>query len=274
MRVLCNVPLEHLALDDLPTYTALSYMWGEEEDKQPLLVGETQLDVSRNLVSAFRSLRRLGYRRVWADAICINQQDLQERSQQVLRMDSIYQSAQSVVAWLADDGDWHIQAFPVFDAIRSMRNATVDTIDGQEASRVLAWDDNCLKAMTHFFENPYWSRVWIIQEVAYGKDVDIVWGSERIPFSCLDRTMELVRKHLNYGVTIGIHRVGNIVATRSRIWNSEAIGLLDVLQRSFRSKSTESLDRVYGLSLKSREATFAIFTTIINTTTPNLVYDL
>lgn len=39
----------------------------------------------------------------WVDALCINQDDLEERSGQVLRMTSIYRSAFRVVAWIGSE---------------------------------------------------------------------------------------------------------------------------------------------------------------------------
>jgi len=40
---------------------------------------------------------------VWIDAICINQDDLDERSSQLQIMGDIYSQAQDVVIWLGDD---------------------------------------------------------------------------------------------------------------------------------------------------------------------------
>jgi hypothetical protein len=43
---------------------------------------------------------------LWADAICINQEDLQERKQQLGLMGSIFSNAKYVIAWFgSDDGD-------------------------------------------------------------------------------------------------------------------------------------------------------------------------
>ena len=44
-------------------------------------------------------------RTLWIDQICINQTDLQERSEQVRIMRQIYSKAQLVILWLGEDGD-------------------------------------------------------------------------------------------------------------------------------------------------------------------------
>jgi hypothetical protein len=44
---------------------------------------------------------------LWADAVCINQEDLEERGQQVKMMGSIFRNVNHVAAWLGeeDEGD-------------------------------------------------------------------------------------------------------------------------------------------------------------------------
>ncbi|KAF2849384.1 hypothetical protein T440DRAFT_351007, partial [Plenodomus tracheiphilus IPT5] len=84
-------------------YDAISYVWGA-----PLLVfplyhvnDGSQIFVTENLDAA---LRRLGHHlddtRLWADAVCINQQDQEEKALQIPRMVDIFRSASKVVAWL------------------------------------------------------------------------------------------------------------------------------------------------------------------------------
>lgn len=54
-----------------------------------------------------RIMREAGTRLFWADAICINQADIQEKATQIPRMNSIYSSAVEVFAWLGTiQEDW------------------------------------------------------------------------------------------------------------------------------------------------------------------------
>ena len=43
--------------------------------------------------------------RLWVDALCINQSDLEERAQQVLRMREIYAKAKYTLVWLGPEAD-------------------------------------------------------------------------------------------------------------------------------------------------------------------------
>jgi hypothetical protein len=85
-------------------FEALSYAWGTTVDPVNIFVGKTgyhTLSVTQNLAEALPYLRYEKRPRVlWIDAICVNQQDLEERSSQVKRMPDIYSRATRVVVWL------------------------------------------------------------------------------------------------------------------------------------------------------------------------------
>ena len=84
-------------------YIALSYVWGDTHTKQEIFVNGISMQVTHNLEAALRRLRdccriKQGFK-VWVDAICINQSNIVERSEQVGKMRDIYASA------------WHIVVF-------------------------------------------------------------------------------------------------------------------------------------------------------------------
>src|ERR1700728_3142249 len=77
--------LRHVSLDDNPKYTALSYTWGNPDITRPISLDGYCVNVTTNLKSALLHLREKAQERTfWIDAICINQSDLTEPSQQVL----------------------------------------------------------------------------------------------------------------------------------------------------------------------------------------------
>ncbi len=95
--------LIHVALGDDPAYEALSYVWGNAERTNSILLNGTGFQITKNLHDALRVLRLPGaHRDLWVDAICINQDDIPERNQQVTCMMSIYKHAQRVVVWLGE----------------------------------------------------------------------------------------------------------------------------------------------------------------------------
>jgi hypothetical protein len=83
------------------TYEALSYTWGSKHTTDTILLDGKPFLVTSNLNDALRRLRHPDESRtLWVDAICINQQDNTERSQQVGLMRRIYNQASKVVIWL------------------------------------------------------------------------------------------------------------------------------------------------------------------------------
>jgi hypothetical protein len=84
-----------------PKYEALSYTWGEEDATEVIKLNGRDFRVRKNLHDALHQLRSNTEKRAsWGDAICINQEDIQERSSQVSIMAFIYSRAQRVLVWL------------------------------------------------------------------------------------------------------------------------------------------------------------------------------
>jgi Heterokaryon incompatibility protein (HET) len=86
----------------LPPFHALSYVWGEPARTHEIIIDNKRLLITANLYGPFRDLQRtsFGAIQIWADAICICQDDPAERSAQILLMREIYHSAAEVKIWL------------------------------------------------------------------------------------------------------------------------------------------------------------------------------
>lgn len=92
----------------LPPFFALSYVWGDPARTHEIIIDGKRLGITENLHTMLRELQpsSLGVIRLWADAICICQDDLAERSSQVLLMREIYHAAADVKIWLGpSNGD-------------------------------------------------------------------------------------------------------------------------------------------------------------------------
>ena len=90
-------------------YEALSYVWGSPDKPNSITIDQAELPITISLFSALKHLRDRHFERVmWIDAICINQNNLEERAEQVQLMAKIYGRANRVIVWLgeaADDSD-------------------------------------------------------------------------------------------------------------------------------------------------------------------------
>src|SRR3954471_4616946 len=95
---LVHTTLERAREDIIDHYTALSYVWGDPDDRTPIFIEGLPIHVTKNLDDALRHIRDpTRVLCIWADAVCINQNDIVERNQQVAQMGEIYKSAHHTV---------------------------------------------------------------------------------------------------------------------------------------------------------------------------------
>ncbi|KAF6830938.1 heterokaryon incompatibility protein [Colletotrichum musicola] len=229
VQVSCNLHI--VSLDDDPYFIALSYVWGDPSVTEEIVLDGVKTAVTTNLSSALKHVkkhwteinaasgrpREAGQFRIWADAVCINQQDGTEKSQQVALMRDIYTSADSVFAWLSpEDGDTS-HALETLGKIFEIVDAYVDTKTGRPAEvegpdwvdvtydivktaewvplavAVLRWalhldleqgaifaPGDSWTALLHLSELPFWYRVWILQELALARSLHYMCPSARI----------------------------------------------------------------------------------------------
>ena len=183
------------SLNDHPPYEALSYAWGSF-DKTPCLVNIDgyHFEVTTNLFSSFYYLRRQGETRAfWIDSICIDQDDTDERSSQVQLMRDIYKSARRAVVWLGDETLWSNRLFQFLKSMDKARGWEVGNEKSKTAfksSRAeLQWrlstDQHVQRIVERglygdIAQRPFWSRIWIVQEVALASDVVVQCGEDEM----------------------------------------------------------------------------------------------
>lgn len=96
--------LEHKNLASRPKFDALSYVWGSSVTTDEITCDSKPRQVGRNLHEALKRLRLPDKERVlWIDALCINQADNKEKTQQVRIMGEIYSRARNVFIWLGNN---------------------------------------------------------------------------------------------------------------------------------------------------------------------------
>ena len=86
----------------LPIFIAVSYVWGTPTRSREILLDGKSLPITSNLYDALRAMQKdaTSEIQVWADAICINQDDLAERSAQIVLMCEIYHASSEVRIYL------------------------------------------------------------------------------------------------------------------------------------------------------------------------------
>ena len=168
---LLNAHLEQEAQQPQPTnkegYQALSYAWGGATYTAPILCNGQILEVTQNLHEALLYLRHRKTRRLWIDAICIDQTNFQERAEQVLLMNIIYQEATRLIVWLGAGNGASDKAFHFLNRLGTSVESLIES--WLDLRRYISQHEEDLTALYHLLQRPSFSRTWIIQEVVFAK---------------------------------------------------------------------------------------------------------
>jgi len=164
----------HGILDWIMQYKALSYVWGSGWDNvSHILVDDKYvLRILPNLDIALRHLRsQEAPRTLWVDAICINQESIEERNTQVAIMLDVYARAQNVQIWLGP--------------------ADADSIMGMEVLKYFAentlhepapWDQReegtFCQALSNILQRGWFHRVWVVQEACVSRKSIMTCGND------------------------------------------------------------------------------------------------
>lgn len=165
------------------SYAALSYTWGSDrEEQETILINGQPFKVRQNLYEFLRHARKhLADKPLWVDAICINQEDVEEKNRQVKMMWRIYTETREVLVWLGPKVDH------VGHAIRRMQKY-VDMNDAEMAISS-ARDDEFWEGFHAINTAMYWDRVWVIQEFTLPEKGRIICGDRWVTFATFQDTI-------------------------------------------------------------------------------------
>lgn len=147
---------------EFPEYTTLSYCWGNGDETESIFINGRIVNITRSLFEAMQELRRREFSRLWIDAICINQNDVTEKSHQVRRMGDIYLNATQTIAWLGRENLYPDEIHTVLALLASDQfddNAKEEMMEIRSADPfppTNSSESTNLKAIDAFLDIPYW----------------------------------------------------------------------------------------------------------------------
>ncbi|KAJ9652678.1 hypothetical protein H2198_008081 [Neophaeococcomyces mojaviensis] len=192
-------------LDDQPfskEFFAVSYVWGN-----PAAVCETEINgtaarIGESLHAALSSIRNnTRFRILWVDALCINQSDNKEKSWQVQQMAAIYSRARATISWLgppSQDSNLALETLTELDKKTSRLSWFIREAKegGRPPSKIknmalqIAGDSSRWNAIVNMCARPYWTRIWIFQEMACTRDRYFLCGDSVV--KDIDRSIALL----------------------------------------------------------------------------------
>ncbi|PMD30241.1 hypothetical protein L207DRAFT_520360 [Hyaloscypha variabilis F] len=182
---------ETVSLLDKPKYNAVSYAWGDFTDTVEIICNVTVVQITKAVESALRHLRDKiptwdSWNDLWIDGLCINQNDLQERSKQVLIMDSIYRQACCTIVWLGEEAEDSAYAMSMIK-----RLGADSELDGSKPETWLQisdlFEERFWTSIDCLFGRRFWDRLWVLQETTVATGIIIMCGNDEVDWVDLDR---------------------------------------------------------------------------------------
>jgi hypothetical protein len=182
-------------LNTRPAYEAVSYVWGEPQYRKSIVCDGRLLQITPSLHEVLQRFRdTVKIRVLWADAICINQNNTAERSHQVSLMGKIYSHAARVLIWLGQDeyGD----AEDVFNFVHEMNEFYDDQLNQLGSLQAVLvtqhegfdkFNPKTRKSLSMMMKRTWFNRVWVIQEVGSASRATIYVGELETEWAALMR---------------------------------------------------------------------------------------
>ncbi|KAI0424857.1 heterokaryon incompatibility protein-domain-containing protein [Xylaria sp. FL1042] len=260
--IVCEISVA--ARSDNPDYEALSYAW---DDRPPftIQVSGSEVKVTPRLYNALRQLRLPDRpRNLWIDQLCIDQWNLDEKAQQVRLMRSTYTGCSRCLVWLGmPPADiTAADAKNAFDIVRYLAAAltavdmNIMPLPSAVADDRLAFNRamNALRAVIHG-HNPWWNRVWTVQEAALPDEVLVLYGKVTLPWDVITKATNtwttkgipwplrqmLSSEQYNYVGSLMVHSIW-VNVTKKRYDNP-----LETINRWRFRLATDPRDKAFGL---------------------------
>ncbi|VUC28676.1 unnamed protein product [Clonostachys rosea] len=166
-------------------YHAVSYVWGDpEQPKVEILTPNGVLSVHESIHQALGRLRKQDEPVIlWADAICINQKNNQEKANQLQLLPCIFQSAASTLAILGQDqkSETAIEEIAELNKRVNARGLILDCSPDEATD----WHDSTLQHLYTIFSHPWFERAWIVQEAVASPSVTLICGKYAVDWDGL-----------------------------------------------------------------------------------------
>ena len=202
---------------DHPHYDCLSYTWGNplakchgreaytELDEEPDWRSRTHhivcdggyLPITRSLRDALWGLTQSPAKnklfRIWIDAVCIDQDNVLERSKQVLFMHDIYRLAQSVIVWLGPQTRSLYLAIQAMEALSSVSEDQFASMQDYTFTQQFPYGllaiplikSEAWEACMEFFARSWFGRAWIFQEAVLARQIQVICGRSELPWAMI-----------------------------------------------------------------------------------------
>ncbi|ORY18413.1 heterokaryon incompatibility protein-domain-containing protein [Clohesyomyces aquaticus] len=276
--------LWHATLGACRPYEALSYVWGNPNFTEHILLNGIEFMITPSLSSALQHLRLpTEERTLWIDALCINQSDLDERREQVGYMRQIYSNCTLDILWLGLEREEYLRGMEIINRVQGLKPEEIESLgwkseyhyrpemleSGEVQDEDMAYrkewgvtESDKMAVLALLVLNPVWSRVWIVQEIACAPKVILHCGRTTLDWGLVEGILDGIETyndafhgafcHSHHWMWKHLFSTAKMVANQRAMITRMSSGgseshIFDVLARFKHTQSTDPRDKVYGL---------------------------
>lgn len=242
--LICRI--DELRIESDEGFQALSYTWGEPSFTETLIVDKICfLRITPNLRDALRRFRLPSdSRRLWVDAVCINQKDEEEKGKQIPFMDVIYRGASAVLVWL---GNYPTQAACLRSIAAYARRVGKERGPDSRVGR--QEHSELLMSVSSLVQLPWFSRRWIVQEAVLNPDVLLCCCDEELSWVRLANCLGMISNPPPHMTSL------NTVLAMANLWKRWVLhsdvarnnGIFDLLEAFDHFQCFDDRDRLFAL---------------------------
>jgi WD repeat-containing protein 55 len=261
---------EHALDDRSMTFIAMSYFWGDPTPTHRIWSPDQEyIEMNGSAARMIDWLAREEWGAwYWIDAICIDQNNLDEKGQQIPLMRDVYSKAEEVYAYLGGDSESVKKGFSFI--VRSTQLLMDDLREGDEENvsmdKLLAglrradYDRSFWNGAIELLDNPWFERIWVMQEVVLAKNVKVWRSGSAVDYSTIAIFISMI-EHLGGTAHLSISDKGTGYKRLPRAFDQGSIAfswiqmvkeghhpsLETCLESSAGLKATNPRDKIYGI---------------------------
>lgn len=234
-------------------YTTLSYCWGQPAFDSTLICNNIAVHITANLHYALRRVRQASFGLpIWVDQICIDQSNLQERSEQIQIMISIYRGSKRLFIYIGEEDGTTDAAFGFLQQMLQELTTHDGFLGLDVPGNIIDFNDQ-LRASLSFMDlilRDWFSRVWVLQEVYVSHDPIVICGSKKLLWSSIGDVLEHIVK--NAGRQNPVIRKTQLLYDIAMYWPydhgpDDRFPLIYLLQVARSFQASDPRDKIYAL---------------------------
>lgn len=283
IRVLCVLPcldkranllavFRHVDLNRHTAYQAVSYVWAQYQKCAEITIDGWPVELMPHLSGMLRIVRgttEKSQATLWIDSLSINQANPDERSQQIMLMPTIFQSATDVIVYLDSDQDLR-QSVDEFKKLQAELSCSSKPAQRQDASGRMVvcvvydpaprLDHDRLRRVLVLFEHSHWRRSWIVSELVLASKLTIFYSSVSLNFSLVQQFADHADSLRDYWLVtgqvdaarqvdqhVGWSAVKDICLTRKEFKRGDSMPLPRLIYRFAAHVTGMSADKIFSM---------------------------